>query len=263
MVIKLYCKDNERSRRIIDKFAIMKTSIVNGHPLQSYYSRIYKTYDLVNHLFTLGLDRKWRRFAAKACLETKPVQILDLCCGTGDLAISIAKIAGNPVHITGYDLNSEMLSVAVHKTAQFGLDIRYIQGNADSMPFENEKFDCITIGFGFRNLVWENPNRDQHIREIGRIMKKGGRLLILESSRPQNKMIAFFYRVYLKTILIPLGGVLSGNHEAYRYLAGSSSDFYSFAELRTLMEPHHLELTLRKKFLFGSTNLLIAGKKTA
>jgi demethylmenaquinone methyltransferase / 2-methoxy-6-polyprenyl-1,4-benzoquinol methylase len=241
----------------------MKHDQAAPHPLQSYYSRIYKTYDFINHLFTFGLDRKWRRYTAKVCLETSPAEVLDLCCGTGDLAIAIAKKARHQVHITGYDLNGEMLSVAIQKTASQKTNISYIQGNADSMPFNDVAFDSITIGFGFRNLVWENPNREKHIREMSRILKPGGRLLILESSKPRNKAIAFLYEIYLKAILIPMGGILSGDREAYRYLAGSSSGFYSFEELRELIAPMNLELSLRKKFLFGSANLLTAIKKTA
>ncbi len=234
----------------------------SGYPLQEYYSRIYKTYDLVNRLFTFGQDKKWRRQTIGACLKDNPEKILDLCCGTGDLALGIALAATRPVSITGYDLNEKMLEVAKNKAKQ--LDVRSVdfrQGDAGSMPFANQEYDRITIGFGFRNLVWQNPNQSKHLEEMSRILKPGARLLILESAVPENPFVSFFYRMYLRLILVPLGGILSGDWKAYRYLAGSSSGFYDFLTLKSMMEPYKLILQSEKKYLFGSVNLLIAIKK--
>lgn len=234
----------------------------SGFPLQEYYSRIYKTYDLVNRLFTFGQDKKWRRQTIEACLKDNPEKILDLCCGTGDLALGIALAAKGPLGITGFDLNEKMLDVAKNKAKQ--LDVRsvdFLQGDAGSMPFASQEFDRITIGFGFRNLVWQNPNQSKHLEEMSRVLKPGAKLLILESAVPENALISFFYRLYLKLILVPLGGILSGNWKAYRYLAGSSSGFYDFSTLKSMMEPFKLYLQSEKKFLFGSVNLLIAIKK--
>jgi demethylmenaquinone methyltransferase/2-methoxy-6-polyprenyl-1,4-benzoquinol methylase len=231
-------------------------------PLQSYYSRIYKTYDLVNRLFTFGLDKKWRLHTVKAALESHPYRILDLCCGTGDLAISISGIAGNTIQLTGLDLNPEMLAIAKQKAAASkNPAIEFIQGDAGSTPFKNNEFDCITIGFGFRNLTFENPNREQHLQEISRIMKPGARLLILESAQPASSFVGFFYRIYLALFLVPLGGLLSGDWNAYRYLAASSAGFYSFATLCKMLEDYGLNLRFEKEYLFGSVNLLIATKK--
>ncbi|MBN1144328.1 MAG: ubiquinone/menaquinone biosynthesis methyltransferase [Bacteroidales bacterium] len=230
------------------------------HPLQTYYSRIYRSYDLVNRLFTFGLDKKWRRYTAKKCLESAPRQVVDLCCGTGDLAIAISRQANEKVSVTGYDLNAEMLELARGKASSLHNPPAFIRGDAASMPFQSETIDCITIGFGFRNLTWENPQRDEFIHEMARVLKSGGRLLILESARPGNRVIAWLYDLYLKHILIPLGGIISGNREAYRYLAGSSSGFYPFGELQAMLRNHQLILQKERTFLFGSVNLLIAIK---
>lgn len=228
------------------------------HPLQQYYSRIYKRYDLVNRLFTFGLDRRWRRDVIRRCIQDSPVQVLDLCCGTGDLAIGIAAMATG-VEITGYDLNPDMLNMAVEKAKQRGFaQIRFIQGDAGAMPFSNGEFDRITIGFGFRNLTWENPDAEKHLREMGRVLKPGGKLLILESAVPSNALIEKGYRLYLRFVLVPLGGLLSGDWNAYRYLAGSSSGFYSFDVLSEMLARHQLRLELTRKYLFGSANLLTA-----
>jgi demethylmenaquinone methyltransferase/2-methoxy-6-polyprenyl-1,4-benzoquinol methylase len=234
----------------------------NGFPLQEYYSRIYKTYDLVNRLFTFGQDKKWRRQTIEACLKDNPEKILDLCCGTGDLALGIALAAKTPMSITGFDLNERMLEVARNKARQLGVSsVAFRQGDAGSIPFANQEFDRITIGFGFRNLVWQNPNQAKHLEEMSRILKPGAKLLILESAVPENAFVSFFYRIYLKLILVPLGGMLSGDWKAYRYLAGSSSGFYDFPTLKSMMEPFNLILQSEKKYLFGSVNLLMAIKK--
>lgn len=236
-------------------------SMKNKHPLQSYYSRIHKTYDLVNHLFTFGQDRKWRMHTVEACLENHPRRILDLCCGTGDLAISISKIADESVRITAMDLNPHMLDVARQKAARLNsAAIDFIQGDAGSMPFRNGEFDCITIGFGFRNLIFENPNKEKHLQEINRVMNPGAKLLILESARPKNRFVLFFYRLYLELILVPLGGLLSGDWNAYRYLAKSSVGFYSFSDLDEMLGDHQLSLQTGKEYALGSVNLLIATK---
>jgi demethylmenaquinone methyltransferase/2-methoxy-6-polyprenyl-1,4-benzoquinol methylase len=230
------------------------------HPLQTYYSRIYRSYDLVNRLFTFGLDKKWRHYTAKKCLESAPLQVIDLCCGTGDLAIAISRQTDEKVSITGYDLNAEMLALAREKASSLHSPPVFIRGDAASMPFQSETVDCITIGFGFRNLTWENPQRDEFIHEMVRVLKPGGRLLILESARPENSVVAWLYGLYLALILIPLGGIISGNREAYRYLAGSSSGFYPFNELQVMLRNHQLTLQKERTFLFGSVNLLVATK---
>jgi demethylmenaquinone methyltransferase/2-methoxy-6-polyprenyl-1,4-benzoquinol methylase len=240
----------------------MSKQFTSGYPLQDYYSRIYKTYDLVNRLFTFGLDRKWRRYTVDACLSGNPERILDLCCGTGDLAVSISRSATRPVRVTGFDLNPEMLALAREKAKKYASpEIDFVQGDAGSLPFNNHEFDSITLGFGFRNLTWKNPNRDVYLREISRVMKPGARLLILESAVPQSPLIGFFYRLFLRLFLVPLGGLISGDWGAYRYLAGSSSGFYDYMSLKSMLGPYKLELEQGRKFLFGSVNLLIATKQ--
>jgi demethylmenaquinone methyltransferase / 2-methoxy-6-polyprenyl-1,4-benzoquinol methylase len=233
-----------------------------GFPLQEYYSRIYKTYDLVNRMFTFGQDKKWRLHTVKACLLDNPERILDLCCGTGDLALGIAREGKRNLRITGLDLNPQMLALARGKASQFRIEsIEFLQGDAGSMPFDDQEFDRITIGFGFRNLTWENPNREKHLKEINRVMKPGAKLLILESAVPKNPFIGVCYRLYLRMILIPLGGFLSGDWNAYRYLAGSSSAFFDFATLKTMLNQYGLGLEMERNYLFGTVNLLIATKK--
>jgi demethylmenaquinone methyltransferase / 2-methoxy-6-polyprenyl-1,4-benzoquinol methylase len=129
------------------------------------------------------------------------------------------------------------------------------------LPFPDKMFDCITIGFGIRNLTFENPNALKHIQEIYRVLKSNGKLIILESGVPSNRFINFFYKLYLKSILIPIGGLISGNWKAYRYLAHSSANFFNFGFLQNMLEKEEFALYEQQKFLFGATNILVFVKK--
>jgi demethylmenaquinone methyltransferase / 2-methoxy-6-polyprenyl-1,4-benzoquinol methylase len=240
----------------------LHTSQNTAHPLQVYYSRIYKKYDLINHIFTFGLDKKWRKHTIDACLKDHPYRILDLCCGTGDLAIGISLASGSNVQITGYDLNPQMLDFAKRKALRsHALNLDFVQGDAALMPFRDNEFDCIIIGFGFRNLVFENPNHEYYLSELSRVMKPGARLLILESSRPGNRIVCFFYRLYLKLFMLPVATAFSGDKNAYQYLLKSSVDFYSFAQLQDMLENYKFCLAKERSYLFGAVNLLIATRK--
>jgi demethylmenaquinone methyltransferase / 2-methoxy-6-polyprenyl-1,4-benzoquinol methylase len=234
----------------------------SGHPLQSYYSRIYRTYDLVNHVFTFGQDKKWRRHLVDVLLKYKPGRILDLCCGTGDLSFEVAGRTKSPLLITGYDLNNDMLNIAREKLGLLKYThVEFLQGDAAEMPFPDAEFDAVIIGFGFRNLTFENPNCQRNIGEISRVMKPGSCLLILESAPPENHIIGWLHRIYLKAVLVPLGGLLSGYWDAYRYLAGSSVKYYKFPELQALLQQGFANLEIAKSFLFGAANIMLAIRK--
>lgn len=235
----------------------MNPSPGNPYPLQSFYRSIHSTYDLVNRLFTFGQDERWRRLAVKKAMESNPRQILDLCCGTGDLTIRFAALESPELVVTGYDFSEDMLRLALQKAIDRKVPSPvFIRGAAESMPFSDDGFDCITIGFGFRNLTFENPLKDRHINEIVRVLKPGGRLVILESSAPANRWIASFNRIYLKYMLTPLGGLISGDWTAYRYLAHSSMRFYTVAEVQDMFAPFGFSLLSRKSLMAGSVYLL-------
>jgi demethylmenaquinone methyltransferase / 2-methoxy-6-polyprenyl-1,4-benzoquinol methylase len=229
--------------------------------LKIFYSTIYKKYDLVNRLFTLGMDVRWRRKAAVECAKLKPVSILDLCCGTGDMVLAIRKKLPD-VRIVGYDFSDNMLEMARTKAVRNKVSgVDFIQGDAAEMPFPTGEFDVITIAFGFRNLTYENSSCDLHVAEISRVIKSGGYFIILESAVPQNNLIRFFYNCYLRLFLIPLGGILSGNWKAYRYLARSSSNFFNRKELTELLNRYGLKVILIKPLFLGAASLLIASRE--
>ncbi len=229
--------------------------------LNSIYSNIYRRYDLMNRLFTFGLDQKWRKYAAKQCIKEHPAKVLDLCCGTGDLAIALELLAGDKINITGYDANKQMLELAMQKSRKKGCScIEFILGDAMSIPFPEDSFECITISFGFRNLTYHNPYRDKYLSEIYRVLKVNGKIFILESGIPKNLMMRFLFKTYLYFILIPLGLIISGSGRAYRYLAQSSAGFYTEEELKQLLNEHGFQIQSTYRFFFGAVNLLIVVK---
>ncbi len=233
-----------------------------GFELKKFYSKIYRTYDLVNRLFTFGMDKRWRNFTARQCLNKNPKEILDLCCGTGDLTISLSKNnTSDKTRITGYDFNPDMLKIAAVKANKKGLqNVRFTEGNAANLPFKDKHFDGITIGFGFRNLIFENPSGEKHIEEMYRVLKKGGKLFILESGVPKNPVIRFFYKAYLYLFLFPLGTIISGNAKAYWYLVHSSSKFYSVEKTTSVLKNKQFSHIESKTFFLGAANLITATK---
>ena len=229
--------------------------------MNEYYSRIYRRYDLVNRLFTLGNDMKWRKITARRCLEFQPESVIDLCCGTGDITLLLRKWAPQNVTITGFDFNEKMLSRANEKTEKKQLQgIRFIQGDVASMPFEDGTFDCMTIGFGFRNLTFENAHMGLHMKEVSKIIKKGGYVLVLESSVPRYTFIRFFYNIYLKFFMVPLGAIITGDTKMFKYLARSSANFYTVPELTKIWNEYGFSLESVRTFFLGSANLIILRK---
>jgi demethylmenaquinone methyltransferase / 2-methoxy-6-polyprenyl-1,4-benzoquinol methylase len=240
----------------------MKNGSETEYPLKRFYSKIYKSYDLVNRLFTLGQDNRWRKLAAEECIKNHNRKILDLCCGTGDLMLRILDIVPDGLEIHGYDFNPEMLSVAEKKIAyRHGSNrVKLTQGDAAQLPFNDEYFDAVGIAFGFRNLTYKNSNRDKHIDEIKRVLKKGGRLVILESGKPKSRVMRFLFSIYVYTFLLFAGSMLSGSFKAYRYLAKSAKEYYSQDELKSLLESHgFLKFEIRNLFM-NSASLSIAVK---
>jgi demethylmenaquinone methyltransferase/2-methoxy-6-polyprenyl-1,4-benzoquinol methylase len=232
-----------------------------AYPLNEFYSRIYKRYDLINRLFTLGMDQSWRRYTVRQCYRFKPEAVLDLCCGTGDLTILLTVKGEGKVSVTGFDRNTEMLETARQKSARKGFqNICYIQGDAIQMPFAPDHFDCITIGFGFRNLTYDNPHSSGYISEMHRVLKRGGKLFILESGIPENRWIRFFFKSYLTLVMIPLGYILSGDCRAYRYLAHSAANFYPADELSRILSGKGFKIEARKFFFLGAASLITAEK---
>jgi demethylmenaquinone methyltransferase / 2-methoxy-6-polyprenyl-1,4-benzoquinol methylase len=217
------------------------------------FTDIPRRYDLINRLITWNLDRGWRRKAALECLSSRPQKVLDLCCGTGDLAVTIALLADYAVDIRGLDYSQPMLDIAARKAASLkDKKLSFTRGDASKLPFPDRSFDCIGISFAFRNLTYQNPLAKDHLAEMLRVLKPGGRLVIAESSQPESKLIRSLYHFYMRRYGSRIGGLISGNQAAYRYLAESSSRYYSPRSLRELMLKSGFAAVAYRPLLFGA-----------
>jgi demethylmenaquinone methyltransferase/2-methoxy-6-polyprenyl-1,4-benzoquinol methylase len=231
-------------------------------PLHGMFSDVPPRYDLINRVITWNMDKHWRNLAAQACLESSPLQVLDLCCGTGDLAINIARLAGYPVKIQGLDFSQPMLLRAGLKASDLNskIKIKFIQGEADRLPFPAGYFDCIGISFAFRNLTYKNPLAEKHLSEIVRVLKPGSRFVIVESSQPGLRLIRALYHFYMRVFVARVGNWLSGNKGAYHYLAESASRYYSPPELKKLLIGSGFKDISYRPLFFGAAGLYVAIK---
>ena len=200
------------------------------------FGRIAPRYDLLNHLLSLDVDKVWRRRVARrftAILHNPAARALDLCCGTGDLALAFRREAPGGAEIIGSDFVPEMLVRARAKAAGLlGTSIAFIEADALALPFGGERFDLVSCAFGFRNLA----NYERGLVEIFRVLKPGGVAAILEFAEPRGKLFGGLYRFYFRRVLPRLGGLISGNGPAYTYLPSSVSKFPSPETLQAKFE---------------------------
>jgi len=231
-------------------------------PLHGMFKAIPPHYDLVNRIITLGMDKRWRRLASQTCLENRPQAVLDLGCGTDDLTINIARLSEKHTEIVGLDYSQPMLEKAQKKAAKAGLAniIRFIPGDAASLPFPDDHFDCVGISFAFRNLTYKNPLASAHLAEVKRVLKPGGRYVIVESSQPENPLIRALFHLYLRIFVAPLGITLSGNKSAYRYLAESARRFYSPSEIKDMLLAVGFRDVHYRALFFGAAGIHVAVK---
>ncbi len=244
------------------RHAIQGTGLdMNGKkPLQEMFSDVPHRYDLINRLFTMGLDQRWRRIAAGECLSGAPSRVLDLCTGTGDLALRLGADAGGKVPVTGVDFSMPMLGVARRKAAREGMDVPFVLGDAGRLPFRDGTFDAVGIAFAFRNLTYRNPGRDRYLAEIIRVLAPGGRFVIVESSRPGSRIMGVLVGLYLKIAVSFFGGILSGQRGAYRYLARSAANFFPPGELADLLRAAGFSVVTWRTFAYGAAALHVAIK---
>ena len=219
-------------------------------------------YDLINHLFTWGLDERWRHRAALECLKGQPKLLLDLCCGTGDLAVRLASMAVDDASIVGIDFSLPMLGLAREKAKNSGRSdqVTFVYSDAATLPFPDEYFDCVGISFAFRNLTYKNRLVLRYLSEVLRVLKPRGRFVIVESSQPSSLLIRRLFHLYMRWFVTPLGHLISGNRGAYRYLAESASRFHTVNELRNLMLEAGFCRFSSQSLTFGAVAIHVATK---
>lgn len=190
--------------------------------VSSMFNRIAPYYDLLNRLLSLGIDRSWRKKAIAMLKEHDPKVVLDVATGTADLALETARQLPAE-QIVGVDISTQMLDIGREKIAKKGLAkvIRLEEGDSENLPFENNTFDAITVAFGVRNF----GNLEKGLSEMQRVLKPGGRLIVLEFSKPQTFPFRQIFNFYFKNILPLIGRVTSRDRKAYRYLYESVQAF--------------------------------------
>lgn len=220
--------------------------------IREMFNDIAGDYDKLNHIMSLDTDKGWRKKAVMEVAEcramTENLSVLDVACGTGDFSIAIAKnIPG--VRVTGADISEGMLSVMKEKVTGAGLDdiISTKVADGEMLPFDDASFDCVTISFGIRNF----ESRENGLREMLRVLRPGGKLVILELSMPENAFIRWCFSIYFLHLIPTLGGKVSGDKAAYRYLPASVVAFPKKNEFLSTMASCGFSEVRHRAFTFG------------
>ncbi len=199
----------------------------------SVFSSVASKYDVMNDLMSMGVHRIWKRFAIDLAGVRAGERVLDVAGGTGDLAREFRKAAGPKGFVALADINAEMLGQGRERLADKGVvDVPLIQANAEKLPFAEGSFDCITIGFGLRNVT----DKDAALASMTKALKPGGRLLVLEFSKPLNAGLSKVYDQYSFKLLPLMGRLVANDADSYRYLAESIRMHPDQATLKGMME---------------------------
>ena len=212
---------------------MVKTNQHSEKEVQQLFSRIAPQYDSLNDVISLGLQKTWRQKLWRRLSIRDDFHCLDLCCGTGDLTIQAAQQLGPKGLVVGLDFNQEMLNIAQQKIQQAAVSVPVKLQYADvmSLPFAEQSFDIITIGFGLRNV----PDAERVLRESYRVLKPGGQFACLEMSQPSTAVIKIFWQLYLK-IFPRLAQICGGNYRDYQYLQTTTQSFLSAPQLLQLLQ---------------------------
>ncbi|MCD7129777.1 bifunctional demethylmenaquinone methyltransferase/2-methoxy-6-polyprenyl-1,4-benzoquinol methylase UbiE [Limosilactobacillus agrestis] len=233
---------------------MVKTNkLLNEHQVNALFSRVAPHYDLLNNVISLGTQKLWRHEMVNQLQVKATANALDVCCGTGDLAIELAKRIPNG-RITGIDFNHKMLKLAFEKTKMIG-NLVLVQGDAMHLPFHDNTFDIVTIGFGLRNV----PDADQALSEIYRVLKPGGQFASLEMSQPTNPMVKFGWKAYFNIFPV-MASIAGGNYRDYQYLKKTSQQFVSAHQLARMMKAAGFKEVHYQPLNFGAAALHFGNK---
>lgn len=220
------------------------------------FDNISARYDFLNHLLSLGIDKGWRRKVVRIVSGTNPTKVLDIATGTADLAIALSKIENT--HITGVDISAGMLKVGGEKIDKKGLSERIALqlGDSEQLPFEDNSFDAITVAFGVRNF----ENLEAGLKEMLRVVKPGGKVVVLEFSQPTGFPFKQIYRFYFKFILPTIGRLVSKDQSAYTYLPESVDAFPYGQRFLDILAKLGYSKAVAKAVTFGVATIYTATK---
>lgn len=226
--------------------------------IQRLYSEVAKTYELVNHLLTFGLDITWRRKAAREASRKGGSHWLDVCSGTGEMALNLSRLADKKVKIVTADFSIPMLERGREKRKIPRLSP--VITDAMHLPFPDCTFDLVTISFATRNI---NPNREillAYLKEFLRVLRPGGHFINLETSQPSSRIVQKFFHFYIKLAVKPLGYLISGSKAAYSYLSFTIPRFYGPEEFSSLIRKAGFYRVTHRRLFFGAAAIHNAQK---
>jgi demethylmenaquinone methyltransferase/2-methoxy-6-polyprenyl-1,4-benzoquinol methylase len=213
--------------RKVDKTA--KAGMVSG-----VFDSVATRYDLMNDLMSAGIHRLWKRFTVELSAVRAGQRVLDIAGGTGDLAARFSRIVGAEGQVVLADINAAMLGVGRDRLLDQGLqdNLEFVQADAQYLPFPEDSFDCVTIAFGLRNVT----EKEHALADMLRVLKPGGRLLVLEFSKPRNPLLSRAYDAYSFSVLPVMGRLVAGDADSYKYLAESIRVHPDQETLKGMME---------------------------
>ena len=232
------------------------SSLSKKQQVSEMFDNVSGNYDLLNRILTFGIDIKWRKKVVKIVGDKNPETILDIATGTGDFAIMLAKL--NPKKIIGLDLSKGMLDVGIKKVKEKNLDglIEMVLGDSENLPFKDNSFDAVTVGFGVRNF----ENLDKGLQEVLRVLKPKGVFVILETSQPEKFPVKQLFNFYSKYIIPNIGKIFSKDKRAYTYLPKSAAVFPYGKKFNNILEKNGFNNATNKPLTFGAASIYTAIK---
>lgn len=231
-----------------------------GTQVERMFDNISHSYDLLNHLLSLGIDRKWRRSAVRSLLPYQPRELLDVATGTGDFALLLARLL-KPERVLGIDLSEGMLGVARDKAAKAdcGQCVSFRKDDCMNLSLPTDAFDAVTVAYGVRNFA----SLDKGLREMLRVLRPGGRLVIVELTVPRRFPMRQLFRLYSRVYMPLMGRLFSRDRRAYRYLPATMEAFPQGERMQEILKSAGYDDVKFRRFTFGLSTLYTAGKPPA
>jgi demethylmenaquinone methyltransferase / 2-methoxy-6-polyprenyl-1,4-benzoquinol methylase len=223
------------------------------------FGEIAPKYDRMNHLLSMNMDKRWRSKTVRRLSPKDDSRILDVCCGTGDLAIAFAKATGGKAEVIACDFCPQMLTIGRNKQQKLNLSkpIEFVEADTQELPFDDNAFDIVSVAFGLRNV----EDTDKGLSEMRRVCRPGGKVAILECTNPRTQPLRAFYLFYFRNILPRLGQLLARNSkQAYKYLPSSVGEFPAYEKLTERMLGVGMSNAMYFPMTFGVATLYVGTK---